>query len=445
MKKILTIIVTVSFLQPCLAQVSFNGTSHEVIDIQPETSTGLNDIYVMFSTAGTSITYTSKNTGTRPEWSKFSNLGGGYAEQINDIVYEGEMSTLIDVTGDMGYIIRDGSSTTYFWIVDYSSHALTLDGVSVSDETDCQTVALSVTGKGNAIRYYTINGQGKELDRNITLKYDTLEYDEGTGSYVTNETVTEYAHLSTTLYADAPLCNTEFILSGDRFLSFWGMEEEASTPTYEAIAVTATTSAEQNKEEIDNEISSGSGVGLGGSAPLDISFGSSVSDAVVFTEWQMSKDSEFNDIEYRETNVDFTYTFRDAGTTYVRFAASNSAGTCDYFSPTYEVTIGESEIKCPNAFSPGSSEGVNDIWKVSYKSIVSFECHIFNRWGVKVASFTNPSEGWDGKYNGKLVPAGVYYYVINAKGADGKSYKLKGDINIINFKRSNSSSSSSSN
>ena len=48
-------------------------------------------------------------------------------------------------------------------------------------------------------------------------------------------------------------------------------------------------------------------------------------------------------------------------------------------------------------------------------------------------SFTDPADGWDGKYNGKLVPSGVYYYVIKARGADGKEYNLKGDINIINY------------
>lgn len=445
MKKILTIIVTASFIQPCIGQISFNGTTREVITVQPESSTGLDDIYVMFSTSGASLTYISKNPGTRPEWSKYGNLGGGYAEPLNTIVYEGDMSTLTEVAGDTGYIIRDGSSTIYFWIVDYSAHSLKLEDLSVSSETDCGTIALNVKGDGDVIRYYTINGQGKELDRRISLKYNTLDFDEGIGAYITQESLTEYPHLSTTLYADAPLCNTEFTLSGDRFLSTWGLMEEISTPSYEAIAVSATTSAEKHEVEIDNEISTGSVGGLGGSAPLDISFAASISDAVVFTEWQMSKDPNFDIIDYRETNIDFEYTFRDAGTTYVRFAASNSSGTCDYYSPTYEVNIGESEIKCPNAFSPGSSEGVNDIWKVSYKSIVSFECHIFNRWGVKVASFNNPADGWDGKYNGKLVPAGVYYYVINAKGADGKNYKLKGDINIINYKRANGSSASGSN
>lgn len=136
----------------------------------------------------------------------------------------------------------------------------------------------------------------------------------------------------------------------------------------------------------------------------------------------------------RMRELETTYTFRELGTFYVRFVCADASGECEYYSDTYTVSIGNSSLQCPNAFSPGASEGVNDEWKVSYRSIVSYECHIFNRNGVKMTSMTDPSQGWDGKYNGKLVPAGVYYYVIKATGADGKKYNLSGDINIVNYK-----------
>ena len=71
----------------------------------------------------------------------------------------------------------------------------------------------------------------------------------------------------------------------------------------------------------------------------------------------------------------------------------------------------------------------------SNKSIISFECHIFNRWGQQMAHLTDPSQGWDGKSNGKTVPAGVYFYVIRAEGADGKQYKLSGDINVVKLNK----------
>ncbi len=76
---------------------------------------------------------------------------------------------------------------------------------------------------------------------------------------------------------------------------------------------------------------------------------------------------------------------------------------------------------------------MNDQWRVSYKSITDFDCHIFNRWGQEMAHLTDPSQGWDGRYGGKTVPPGVYYYVIKAQGADGKNYKLSGDINIVGY------------
>ena len=49
--------------------------------------------------------------------------------------------------------------------------------------------------------------------------------------------------------------------------------------------------------------------------------------------------------------------------------------------------------------------------------------------------FDSPDQGWDGKYRGKYVDPGVYYYVIEAKGANNKKMKLKGHINILRPKK----------
>ena len=55
----------------------------------------------------------------------------------------------------------------------------------------------------------------------------------------------------------------------------------------------------------------------------------------------------------------------------------------------------------------------------------------FDRYGNEITHFEDPAIGWDGKYKGKFVNPGVYFYVIEALGADGKEYKMKGDINIL--------------
>ncbi|MFV0535946.1 MAG: gliding motility-associated C-terminal domain-containing protein [Dysgonomonas sp.] len=56
---------------------------------------------------------------------------------------------------------------------------------------------------------------------------------------------------------------------------------------------------------------------------------------------------------------------------------------------------------------------------------------IVNRWGVKMYESTDPAKGWDGRYKGKYVNTGVYFYVIEAQGSDGVKYRKRGDINIL--------------
>lgn len=62
---------------------------------------------------------------------------------------------------------------------------------------------------------------------------------------------------------------------------------------------------------------------------------------------------------------------------------------------------------------------------------IKFEAVIFNRWGQKLYSWTDPAGGWDGKFNGKDVKQGVYYVMVKAVGADGKKYNIKRDVNLL--------------
>ena len=430
-----TIILSIISLMICgtlNAAISFSGATHKVITEKPDVTTGLNNIYVLNSLNGTQMVYTA-TTSAPVTWYKYSNLGGGYAEEIAGVKQSGKTYTLnLTGSGDMGYIIEEGSNRYYCWVVDYSLHQLYLSSLGFASQQDCDMTELIFTGKADRIIYYTINGQAKELNRDIRLSYYTLEYNESTENYDQVVSEKSFSYLNGAMRTIAPLCDTEFTLSGDKYLKEWGIQQSITSELFNTNAVEAKTSATQTARENDNEQKDETP--LGGSAPCEIEFKAVCTDAAIFQEWQMSTDSEFENITMRINEPITTYTFREYGTTYVRFVASNAAGSCNYYSDTYEVSVGESRLECPNAFSPDASEGVNDEWKVSYKSIISFECHIFNRWGVKVAELTDPSQGWDGKHNGKFVPSGVYYYVIKAEGSDGKKYNLNGDINIIKYK-----------
>lgn len=212
----------------------------------------------------------------------------------------------------------------------------------------------------------------------------------------------------------------------------YSLSQTASTEEYITSAIGATATAEQTyREEATNEDDRHPTDYLGGSAPAEIEFKAYVTDAVTHIEWEFSDKEDFSNTIARYNDETLWYTFRDEGVTYVRLVASNSTATCQAYSETFTINIGEPRLEAPNVFSPGTSPGVNDEWKVAYKSIVSFKCWIFNKWGVQMFYFDSPDQGWDGKYRGKYVDPGVYYYVIEAKGANNKKMKLKGHINIL--------------
>lgn len=415
------------------ATLTWNGADRSVINVTPASSTGLDQICVVYTTQGLSVGVAASSSAD-VKWSRFSNLGGGYAEELTDVTYSSGMSVLNHVEGDMGYIVETGGRQYCFWVVDYSKHPLALNAVTESDEKDCSFTMLDVDGSGDEIVYYTVNGRRMTLDREIKVAYRTLTADAENFQYVETAAEQSFSYLSHPLRVAAPLCQTEFVVTGDRFLKEWGEAVEAESPMIQPYSVQAMTRVEQTLRESDNEVSIGGGSDLGGSASCEIKFEAVVTDGALFKEWQLSRYPEFEDVSLRMQELSFTHTFTEEGTTYVRFVCANDDGACEYYSDLYTVSIGASSLRCPNAFSPGNNDGVNDEWKVSYASIVSFECHIFDRYGRKIISLSDPSQGWDGKYKGKLVPTGVYYYVIKARGADGKDYDLSGDINILNYK-----------
>lgn len=436
MRKIIVIVTLIySFGISAIAQtVKFSGNTHSVYEEVPEKSTGLDKIYVLYNTAGVSVSYEAVNDADMVKWYKYGTQGGGFAEEITGITKSGKVSTLSQVLPNSGYIIEDGVARTYFWVVNYADYYLTLTSIAPLAEQDCGTMGLGVLGNGEDISYTTINGVRKKLSRDIILTFNTLEWDSEGEQWNQKQVEKRYDGFKAVIYETAPLCDTEFSLVGDRFLKYWGEEMSLVSSTYNTHAIEIQTIAEQAERDVPNEKNEEGKSSLGGSAPVDITFSAYPTDAVTQREWQLSTDPEFGTVERSFTEDIYQEIFNEAGTFYVRYIAKNVDGTCEAESETYMISIGESNLICPNAFSPQGSPGVNDEWRVQYKSIVSFKCWIFNKWGTQICELKDPSQGWDGKYKGKYVDPGVYYYVIQAKGADGKDYKLKGDINIINYK-----------
>ena len=177
-------------------------------------------------------------------------------------------------------------------------------------------------------------------------------------------------------------------------------------------------------------------------APLDVSFKANPQDTeghTVAYEWHFRKEGTEKDLMVRYEE-DTQYRFVESGTFNVTLKARLTDNGVELDSAVIKVTISESRLVMPNAFSPNDDQrndiygakGVNDPNSSEhYKSIVEFHGYIFNRWGQKLFEWTDVSKGWDGKHNGTPVKAGVYYVLVKAKGADGRVYNIKKDINLL--------------
>lgn len=191
--------------------------------------------------------------------------------------------------------------------------------------------------------------------------------------------------------------------------------------------------AEKEDRDVPNEIKVEENGSIVGSAPLIVSFyGSSDSSSTFYYTWFIYNKNDLQNpvARYTDQNI-YRYSFDQTGDFLVVLETANLNSTCvDTVSVSVKVT--ESELqRPPNYFTPDDTPGVNDEFRVAYKSLVRFKCTIFNRWGTKIYQWTDPAKGWDGKYNGKYVSTGVYFYVIEAEGSDGVKYKEGGDINIL--------------
>lgn len=444
-KTLLSLCLYAGVMTPAFSQsLSFSGNSLKVLEETPEKSTGLEKIYILYSVQGVTASYTS-SSGNRINWLQYGNLGGGHAEEVAS-TQDGNTSTLSSLQGDKGYIVEDGDRRYCFWITDYLPHRLKLQSAVPAADQECGVTIINVEGSGDPIRYFTVNGMQKTLSQEISVEYTTQEWkeSENDGNFIDVDVVKKFESFQSEYRLTPPnYCASYFKITGDKFLKAWNWEESIETNSVSPISVDARTFAIQRSYGLNgdsdtenpigsNQIGAGDNEGLGGSAPCDISFQAYVTDGVIHNEWQLTSDPEFENIDYRFTSQDLDYTFLEEGTHYVRYIGSNSDGSCEYMGDVYVINIGESQLLIPNAFSP-NGDGVNDEWKVAYRSLQSFQCSIFDRQGHQVCHLTSPDQGWDGKVRGKTVESGVFFYVIEAMGTDGKKYKKSGDINIVKF------------
>ncbi|MBI5219816.1 MAG: gliding motility-associated C-terminal domain-containing protein [Bacteroidia bacterium] len=87
-------------------------------------------------------------------------------------------------------------------------------------------------------------------------------------------------------------------------------------------------------------------------------------------------------------------------------------------------------IQFAEGVSP-NGDGINDVWTIRYHEYYTgIEVSVYNRWGELMFYNKGCTEYWDGKYKGKELPVGTYYYVIVVEEPTGKRV-LTGPITIV--------------
>ena len=306
-----------------------------VIEVTPELITGLNKIFVVYNTDGVKMSFTA-TTDAAVTWQRFDFSSGQlHIEELTDITHTGNVSTLNHIIPNTGYRIIEGSNVYNYWVVNYADYYLELNDVSFNNVAPCELMTFNVDGQGNAIPYYTVNGDRQVLDRDIKLTYHSLGWNDNDNYWGYQEMVESFASLDQGIVIVPPLCDTNFMLSGDRFLEAWGCGNAVETDYFSTQAVDCRSTMMPNYDvliDVHGE--------MVGAAPLELTFMGYPTDAVANRAWEIATDPEFDNVIIQQFDVDeFNYTFSKAGNYYVRYRVANAPGTCEAYGEPHTIIV----------------------------------------------------------------------------------------------------------
>ena len=163
----------------------------------------------------------------------------------------------------------------------------------------------------------------------------------------------------------------------------------------------------------------------GGQAPATIVFSNTSTGTTLSNYWNFANGDTSN-----QTNPSETYP--TSGTYGVILTVTDSYGCSDTASATIIVTDVPTVLVIPNVFSP-NGDNINEVFTISGTGISTFNCKIYDRWGVFMYEWNDIKGGWDGKNesNGKNVTDGTYYYILNYSDSKSKPFNKQGYLQLV--------------
>lgn len=161
-----------------------------------------------------------------------------------------------------------------------------------------------------------------------------------------------------------------------------------------------------------------------GEAPLTVKFNNTSSGSDVYI-W------DFDD-KNTSTDKDPTNIFINAGDYHVKLTVSDK-GACPSIMYV-DIHVFEKLVYIlPNVFTP-NGDGKNDTYTITSTGIEGLQGEIYDRWGLKLFTWNQKNDGWDGRSpSGGLVPDGVYFYIIKIIPQDRTKETLveKGQVTLL--------------
>lgn len=330
-------------------------------------------------------------------------------------------------------IYENGKRIHSVYSIDYSQNPIVYNALTVSEpeEIKCESIELYPEITVSDFTYTDSLGSTHLLPRRFTVEWHDAVWNGTEWTDTIRKQTSVIANRPTAV--PAPLKNTTFRLYEEEYSSVFDLVSDTLSADYTAIASCNHLQSAIIEREFLNEKDRSSQSSIEGSGPLNVEFTSNANPLdVTYYEWIVTFVE--NPSNYKRYNdKDLNFFFEDTGEYSVKL--TTSSGYCQY-SDSVNIRVLESYLEAPNIFTP-NGDGMNDEWRVAYRSITSYQCIVQNRWGRTVFKSDNPGRGWDGRINGRPAAEGTYYYVIVAYGSDldkkGKpvKYKLSGDINLL--------------
>ncbi len=368
------------------------------------------------------------------EWLKYNSSTGIFDFYSNDQL--GNQTSTISNLSDGCYRVNittiSGAKTYTAWV--FNNYLEVKAEIPLSD---CSSFTLKGDFEPKTLTYVDLpTGQPKELDKQIKVEWSSAE---GVVS-----------HVLTSQVFDPPTKNTNYTIEvTDRF----GCVGKADVQYYSIVTKASFTYKleDQGKGSNSEEIE----------APATYTFTntSENGDASKY-EWYFFKSTQqindekdagtfkdsIQDIIYNDNPV---YTYEKTGDYKVKLISkkiSESTTCTDYFYMKDYIVVDSSFIDAPNVFTPNGDDS-NDEFVVKFFSMKTVKFTIFNRWGKilhvwesnNVQGFYNtkasvPQSVWDGKVGGQMATPGVYFYVVEGAGRDGKKRSANGFFHLFRGK-----------